>query len=156
MADDLEAFLKRAAARRAQQRKSSARPPQPRPATAPPVRTSPPPVRAESIPPRMRTPPPADVDRQFARRSHQMEVETEQLGRDVEQEDIRLEAHMHDTFDHRVGELDEDAGFAGDLGSTTPKRDDVSLDLIALLRNPASIRNAVLLSEILQRPEHRW
>lgn len=154
MADDLEAFLKRAAARRATQRKTGAPPVRRQAAVTPPLAAIP--VQAEVVPPRIAIPTEQNIDREFADRDRQMDAATERLGRDVMQEDRRIETHLHDTFDHRVGQFDEDVGFAGDPSEPRPKQCTISADLIAMLRNPRSIQSAVLLSEILQRPEHRW
>ena len=147
MADDLEAFLRRAAARRAKQRK-------------PPVTPKPP---ARDVPP-VQTPSSVQasansveaIEEQFERRSLAMEQEAEKLGRNVTQEEGRLEAHLHKTFDHRIGQLDSDVGFVGASEPKPAEPSGLTAEIVSALRRPESLRAAIVLSEILTRPEHRW
>jgi len=87
------------------------------------------------------------------------------LGEVIDNADERMEAHMHDYFEHALG----------DLGATTSRASDSTLDddgapqgspgaikkrppfnFRKLLRSPSSIRDAIVLSEILRRPEDNW
>lgn len=75
----------------------------------------------------------------------------------------RAEAHRHDVFDHVVGSLD-----AVDHGTVPPVPPDdpgqsrqrlpatSAAGFAALLADTGDLRRAIVLSEILQRPEHRW
>jgi hypothetical protein len=95
---------------------------------------------------------------EFARRS-------EQLGAEVFEADREADQHLHQTFDHSVSKLANVPGEAAappttelaDSGEFVP---DVSLtaptDLFLALADPDSIRQAIVLSEILHRPEERW
>jgi hypothetical protein len=90
---------------------------------------------------------------------------TQGLGREVTDLDRGFEQHLHQTFDQRVGRL---TGLGGE--SATPQGA-IDLDassqsitaaaesfrgLSALLANPGSLRQAVVFSEIFNRPESRW
>jgi len=73
----------------------------------------------------------------------------------IGQADERLESRLHDTFDHRLGSLDPDgAKMASDKAEyeapVTPN------EIAKMLGSPSNLRNAIVLSEILQPPEHRW
>jgi hypothetical protein len=88
---------------------------------------------------------------------------TEQLGSEVAHIDSEIEQHLHKTFDHAIGNLAgvqgeaavapmaiESSEFAaGDLDAATA-------NIYTLLSNPESIREAIILNEILHRPEERW
>jgi hypothetical protein len=90
---------------------------------------------------------------------------SQQLGREVAQVNARIERHLLEKFDHRVGRL---AGMGGESASAQAAVDleapgqgaaGASIgaaNLAAVLANPASLRQAILLSEIVNRPESRW
>lgn len=167
MADDLEAFLRQAAQRRAQKAAGAQQP------AAPPRPTQPAPPRAP-MPPQSRRPaarpappPPA--------RSEVVEVEVvpvepvsrfktrvdttgiaqhvKQLGEEVGLADEHMEAHLAKAFDHQVGSQVEPQGAPTRPAAVTF---DSVLDVEALLEmltKPSSVRNAIVLSEILRRPD---
>jgi hypothetical protein len=59
--------------------------------------------------------------------------------------------HVHGALDHQVGRLAETpAGAAPDAAPN------VANQIAAMLGDPASLRNAVILQEILAPPAHRW
>jgi len=74
---------------------------------------------------------------------------------EIDQADEKLEEHMHDVFDHKLGQLasttsdpvEETAQTAAALNSA---------DIAAMLQDPTSMRKAIVLTEILRRPEQRW
>jgi hypothetical protein len=74
------------------------------------------------------------------------------LKQTVEQD---IGTHVHDAFEHKVGTL-----AAQDSGKPpAPIGDEASnpaLQIAAMLRDPASMRNAIILQEILSPPTHRW
>jgi hypothetical protein len=72
------------------------------------------------------------------------------LGASVEQADEKLESHLHDKFDHDVG------GLAARTAEAQAAAGISSSEIAKMLRNPVSIRQAVILSEILARPADRW
>ncbi len=173
MADDLEAFLRQAAQRRAQRQATTARPLSAAPpASRPPAAATPPRPAAPAppLPPRLaadsppvrpaqpaprRLTPAAESSRvgtrvdtaEFAQRA-------EQLGEEVGLADEHMEAHIASRFDHQVGSME-----TGDAGLSSAAPGAVSLDaadLMALLHNPRTVRHAVLLSEILNPLRDRW
>jgi len=78
------------------------------------------------------------------------------LGADVGQADDKLEDRLHETFDHDLGRIHDDT-VTDDLGVGRPGRAPGMADEIAgMFRSPKSIRQAIILNEILNRPEHRW
>jgi hypothetical protein len=95
-------------------------------------------------------------EQEFERRS-------EQLGAEVVEADREADQHLHQTFDHTVSKLANVPGEAAappttellDSGEFVP---DViaPTDLFLALANPDSIRQAIVLNEILHRPEERW
>jgi hypothetical protein len=83
----------------------------------------------------------------------------EQLGNEIRDVDEKVEQRLSEKFDHQVGRLASQLGeestsrSAPQVAVTGGKR---TAELIELLRNPRGIRTAILVSEILNRPEHRW
>lgn len=74
------------------------------------------------------------------------------LGATVGLADDKLEAHLHEVFDHRIGQLH------GGARAKSPVEGDTSLvnEIIEALQNPQSIRRAIIMSEVLNPPSHRW
>ncbi|MDX1948418.1 MAG: hypothetical protein SFU86_23725 [Pirellulaceae bacterium] len=154
--DEVEEFLRRAAARRAQAQGKRPRPPQ-QPAFNPPP------------PPKFRPPEPqlveaevvdaelADTNRvgglvaRDLSGTEQIAAQVKQLGAEVDLADDKMEAHLQQVFEHQVGRLkNRTAAAAAPLAEIT------SSDLAQMLKSPAQMRNAIVLSEILRRPEERW
>jgi hypothetical protein len=85
----------------------------------------------------------------------------EQLGDEIRDVDREVEERLHKKFDHQVGSLATDTqrrdAAAGSGGlPEIPASGQAVRELVALLRNPRGARHAILVSEILNRPEHRW
>ena len=85
---------------------------------------------------------------------------TAQLGAELAQEEAKHQSDVREKFGHKLGRLSGTPATASATaasrvtnlaGALTPAG-----DLVQLLRSPASIRQAILLNEILARPEHRW
>jgi len=79
----------------------------------------------------------------------------------VDQADEAIESHLHQVFAHQVGHLssrDAEPSLEGQSGDapTTPAVTVPAEFLLALLDNPQSLRSAVILNEVLQRPTERW
>jgi hypothetical protein len=178
---DVEDFLRRVAQMRAeaqakarqanQPRPAQQRPPQQRPAEPPP-----PPPRERPAPVTRRLEPIAApvqaevVEAQIVDRANEVErrvrdhlrgteeiaEHTRHLGEQVDQADDKLAAHLHQMFDHQVGDLKQSGGAqAAKREQVTPEG--LSPEAISrLLRSPTAARDAVILAEILQRPEQRW
>ncbi len=75
----------------------------------------------------------------------------------VDQEAVAIDSHVHQVFDHQLGKLDHDPTPMSEQrteGPATP----VSLGEITagMLADPLSVRQAIIMYEILARPEHRW
>ena len=88
------------------------------------------------------------------------------VGRRLERSGEAVQGHVHDVFDHRVGRLEGTPGestYATQAEEADTPEDriiplppTVAAGLAAMLAEPTSLRQAIVLSEILQRPEHRW
>ena len=95
--------------------------------------------------------------------THDISDHVSHLGEQVGQADEKLASHLHSKFDHKVGQMDQSEGFAGgETGPVEPIAPDaggkgVSVDsIVQMLRSPQSIRQAIILSEILNPPQQRW
>ena len=155
MADDLEAFLRQAAQQRVQRQKQTT---QRASSQGQPIQRRPIERRPE---PDLIIEPEVVVERTLVDRlntddisDHADHLGSEHLGENVGFADERMEAHLHDQFDHQIGTLAQsDApGSQGDTDEAIVR----AADLIQMLKDPTSIRQAVLLSEILCPPTHRW
>ncbi len=96
-------------------------------------------------------------------RGERFEEETSRLGEEVEDVEERTASRLHAKFDHQVGRLTEtDVAGHGetgqeDTGARVSGQQPAGVQQFGdLLRSPAGIRQAVILQEILSRPEHRW
>ena len=151
--DEISEFLRRAAERQRPARPESRPASSPRPAARPPSPRAPAqPVEAAIATAR---PTGADVDAhvrryldadEFTRRSAEM-------GDRVAQADSQTDERLHEVFDHRLGQLQERLP---QEAAEVPRTAVQPIQLLALLSRPETVRNAVVLSEILQRPQHRW
>lgn len=174
MKNEVEEFLRRVAQMRAQAeaqakgqqqeraQKSQQRPPQQptrqpqRQAPAPPPRTIAKPLQQTEI-----------VDAELADRSdrvsrlvdqdlggtQQIIQHTRQLGAEVDTADDKLEAHLHQIFDHKLGQLKSSNSEAAVL-QTDKAAAELSLpEILRMLRSTSSIRDAVIMAEILRRPD---
>lgn len=109
-----------------------------------------------------------DVARQAGRslENQAFDQRAAQLGEETAQADDRLEARLHQTFDHQLGRLQQTsaagpqatARSATDVAAsvTTAAGNEMLAFLVDALRSPQQVRQAIILSDILQRPEHRW
>jgi hypothetical protein len=174
MADEVEEFLRRVAQMRAQaEAQARAQQQRPRPAAPPPP---PPPQQvapARLVPARselsVQEPAQAEivdaeladsgerVGRQVARDmrgTEQIASHARQLGDEVDQADEKLEAHLHQVFDHQLGRLKKTATDQAAPAASAAKRLGFTAGSIAdLLHSPENLRNAIILGEILKRPE---
>jgi hypothetical protein len=174
MKNEVEEFLRRVAQMRAQAeaqakgqqqeraQKSQPKPPQQparqqqRPAPAPPPRTIAKPLQQVEI-----------VDAELADRSdrvsrlvdkdlggtQQIAEHTRRLGAEVDSADEKMEAHLHQIFDHKLGQLKTSSSEAAVL-QTDKAAAELSLpQILRMLRSPSSIRDAIIMAEILKRPD---
>jgi len=174
MRDEVEEFLRRAAARRAQaeakRREQQQQASQPGP---PPVQRQPLVQRPASIAQSLPQVEPlveiieaeeADTSSRFSSSvARHLSGTTEiarhasSLGAEVDQADDKLQARLSKTFDHQIGQL-KDTTTAAPVKQAMQSSETLlaSMNLTRLLSNAQSIRNAIILSEVLNRPEHRW
>lgn len=89
---------------------------------------------------------------QFAKHPH--------LAEDIEQADEKLADHLHATFDHKLGRLGAEEAKEVALARVQSGKGLTSrltaAEFAEMLKTPAAARNAIILNEILRRPEHRW
>ena len=75
----------------------------------------------------------------------------------VDQADEMLESHLHQMFDRKLGSL---ASLTGDVATAASPSTAATIPtpsgIAAMLRNPQSLRTAIILQEILAPPESRW
>jgi len=166
MKDEVEDFLRRVAQMRAQaeaQAKGQQRPQQQRPAPKPPPpppRLAPAPVVVEPIPAEIVDAELADRSDRMGRRvvedlrgTDQIADHTRQLGADVDAAQDKMRAHLHQVFDHQLGRLKSSGGPTA-LVESARTSSELSLDqIMQMLRSPGSVRDAIVMSEILRRPE---
>ena len=74
------------------------------------------------------------------------------LGGQITQVEDNIEANIHQKFDHDVGQLDQ----AQDEPTEAFDLNEEPGDFAKLFSNPDSLRNAIILREILDRPEFDW
>ena len=89
---------------------------------------------------------------QHERRTEQIAEHARHLGEEVDLADDKLEAHLHQVFDHDLGRLKKSNIEAGAQGRQAAG-DLTAGQLQQMLRTPQSIREAIIMSEILRRPE---
>jgi len=79
----------------------------------------------------------------------------EHLGERIQDADDRIAARLHRKFDHDVSKLDDLPTVQDDVVATVTKDkvSGVAKDLIEMLRNPNTIRQAIMVSELLKRPD---
>ena len=91
----------------------------------------------------------------------------EELAKRIESADERIESHLHQVFDHRLGTLGADTADTviregTDAVVWSDREDDRTVDsplaeqVFELLSSPQQMRTAVVLSEILKRPDDPW
>jgi hypothetical protein len=102
----------------------------------------------------------ASVEKHLANRG--FSERAEHLADEVARADEQMEQHLQQAFGHRVGTLAAEAAVAGATPVTdvqpTVKTDapSAAASLAAVLASPQGMRQAIVLGEILARPEHRW
>jgi hypothetical protein len=170
MKDEVEDFLRRVAQMRASA-EAQAKGQQPRPAPQRPPPKQPRTVPVARLVPAQQSPAPPlpveIVDAELAERgdrlgervrsdlrgTEQIAEHTRQLGADVDAADTKMQAHLHQVFDHKLGQLKSSGGetalVTGDRSAA-----EQSLDQIRrMLRSPQSVRDAIIMSEVLRRPD---
>jgi len=98
----------------------------------------------------------AGIDRDF-KTSDDIAAHSRNLGTDVGQADQNLQAHLQQTFDHQVGTLKSARG----VSDIAPERAAgnsmaASNSIFRMINSLDGIRDAIILGEVLRRPEERW
>ena len=153
---EIEAFLQRAKERRREKT-----PPQKTVAKAPPApvrRLAETPLEAEVVKSR---PLGASIANQQLD-TRDVTEHSEHLTDDLTQADQNRELHRRKMFSHRVGRLEDTSGEVGaKAGEDAPQSNAAAtaaaaVPISAAFFQPKDIRQAIIVSEVLQRPEHRW
>ena len=79
------------------------------------------------------------------------------LGEEVAQADEKVESHLHEVFDHDVGRMPD--GYNDDKNNDDEEKvvvPKLAYEIRELFRRPKSVRQAIVLSEVLRRPDDRW
>lgn len=103
----------------------------------------------------------ADVVRHVAQHlsSREFDERAQHLGEATRRSERRLEDQVQQHFQagSKAASVRQSADSVSAVAPTAQTFEpEASSSLLQMLQNPANIRNAVLLSEILQRPEERW
>ena len=157
--DEIETFMRRVLGEKAPDAKPATRR-EPRPV----VLTVEQPVQAEII---AEQPTGEQVNKQVEKYldSREFTDRSSRLGGEVVQADEQFEEHLHQVFDHRLGQFDQTDQAANaatapiaDLSGPAPIEmpPTVAAGLVAMLSNAESVAQAIVLSEIIRRPEERW
>jgi hypothetical protein len=160
VAEEIGEFMRRAASRRnaAGGQAAPGSPPKPSPVA--------PPARVEAAP----EPPVGGQVEEHVKKyldAQEFTRRSEDLGEEVAQADREIDQHMHQVFDHRVSQLELVPGEAAAPPAATFETSEtteaapvaslpVAVGLLDLIGSPESLRQAIILNEILQRPEYRW
>jgi hypothetical protein len=157
---EIEQFLKRANDRRGDRSRREVAPT----ARAPKTPPKPPADRPIDVQPLERSEissVAASVEKHLSNRTFTQRAE--HLADDIVRADQGMEQHLQKSFGHRVGTLSD---AQKSTGSQTPATDNETAVVVAagsaanaiagLLADPNNLKQAVILSEILQRPENRW
>ena len=180
MADEVEEFLRRVAQMRAQAEaqargQQQQRRPQPAPPQPPPAKPLVPPPPARLVPARQEVVylEPAEAEivdaelteigdsvgrhvTQHLSGTQQIGAHAQQLGHEVDLADDKLEARLHQVFDHQLGQLKSTASSTAAAPHASLAADVTVSEMLQMLRSPQSIRDAIVMAEVLRRPDDRW
>lgn len=153
--DEIGEFLRRATQGRAGQPAQQAPAPR-RPAPRPAER----PMEAQVVEPR-RGPVGGRVADMVSKDLDTSEIKkrTQQLGTGTKQAVQAVQQHLRQKFDHKVSSLAAESPTATTAQPKTPGEElpaTAAAGFAAMLTDISNVRQAIVLNEILQRPEHRW
>lgn len=86
--------------------------------------------------------------------THEYEERASHLAEGLGQTDERMEEHLHDAFDHDSGPLQDDEAESADEAKKSTES--TQMALLQLFRSKSALRNAIIVREVFDRPEHRW
>lgn len=155
MARDIEEFLRKAAQRRAQaqQAANQARGGPPQGARAQPARQPQPSSQRQPDIVIGEVVEPVVVEESL--RSKLKDRDAHRAS-EVALADEKIAAHLHEKFEHHLGSLRHLADSSASTGEGPDPTNRTVDELVRMLRNPTSLRAAIIISEVLERPEHRW
>ena len=177
MARDIEDFLRKAAERRQQQKSGGGKPPEnPRTATRPQPQPAPPhrsePVIVDAVPrlkqrKQLRPPPPKPAPRRNLReesvaehvRNHldtsSIAEHANSLGDRIASVHDKVDANIHRRLDHDLTEIDDTPSVTDSLSHAAMQDsgEPMSEELRRMLQNPKTVGHAIMLAEILKRPD---
>ena len=78
-----------------------------------------------------------------------------QLGSEIALSDDRLDARLHERFDHELGRINEHA-YDQDTADGAGESQGAAGQIAEMFRDAKTTRQAILLNEILTRPTDRW
>ncbi len=84
--------------------------------------------------------------------TEQISEHTSHLGETVAQADDRLEAHLQEKFTHQIGSLKS----RDPVAEETVQQATIAEEIKRLMSQPTGMRQLIVASEILRRPEERW
>ncbi len=156
--DEIGEFLRRVVQKREAARPQAAQPARPRPQKRPPPPRPERAVQAEVV----AEPVVIGAGRDLT--SDQLPHRDFELAENISRVEKELEQHTHEKFDRQVGRISSASAppAAAKASGREEPRPAVSMPstaaagLAAMLGDAQSLRQAILLNEIIQRPEHRW
>jgi hypothetical protein len=93
---------------------------------------------------------------QHMRGTEDIAEHTRHLGEEVDAADNKMAAHLHQVFDHKVGDLKKSTMEAAAASPSQAARDAPlpgAASIARMLADPQSLRNAFIMAEILKRPD---
>ena len=139
MSRDLEEFLRMAAARRRMARNQGAKP-------------APPPIIEAEVIEEVQVISPLKPTITTRVNTRDIEEHVTQLGARVGAAGQKAEERIHEKFDHDVGRFDQSQQkFSGPATAASKKPGEAS-NLAQLFANPENLRQAIIMREILERP----
>ncbi len=153
LSSEIEQFLKEAAQRKSDKGR---RGPVARPAAVVVVQPQMPP-QVEVAPPPAGESMTAAVNRHLDTRG--FAARASNLTDDMQRADVQREQHLKDTFGHKIGRLTDTSHTQPEIPVANPVdlNGNVAASLVGnLLTKPENLRQAIVLNEILRRPEDRW
>ena len=78
-------------------------------------------------------------------------MHAEMLGSGLKQTDERIQSHIHDKFDHQLGNLGKATKTTEKTAGKSSKKDPAA-EIADMLRKPDGMRQLILAQEILRRP----
>lgn len=102
----------------------------------------------------------SSVQRDFSA-TNRIGKQSERLGQKVDRADDVMEAHLHQTFDHKVGTIASTTASPAPtnvpaVAPSTQIGQSLADGLVQMLRSPSGVRNAILMNEVLRRPTENW